>query len=125
MKNGKEIDEYGTEYWYKDDALHREDGPAVISPFGDSFWYKNGIHHRDDGPAVIWNDYSLEWFLDGLRHREDGPAVVYKKAVNAPNEYWLHDELLSFEEWLERISDKNKLLFYFQDTLRLLCQSLL
>ena len=29
MKNGLEIDEYGTKYWYKDGKLHRDDGPAI------------------------------------------------------------------------------------------------
>ena len=30
MKNGKYIEEYGFERWYKDGLLHREDGPAVL-----------------------------------------------------------------------------------------------
>ena len=30
MKNGLIVDEKGNLYWYLNDELHREDGPAVI-----------------------------------------------------------------------------------------------
>jgi hypothetical protein len=44
--------------------------------------------HREDGPAVIWQDGSKEW--------------------------WLHDNRLSFDEWLEEttgLTDEGKLMF--------------
>ena len=66
----------GTQFWYLDGNLHREDGPAVIYPDGIQRWYLNGKLHREDGPAVIYPDGYKEWWLKGKLHREDGPAVI-------------------------------------------------
>jgi hypothetical protein len=38
----------GYEYWYKNDQLHREDGPAIIEPFYQA-WYINGQITREFG----------------------------------------------------------------------------
>jgi len=36
----------GTEHWYKDGGLHRDDDkPAVIYPDGTKFWFKNGVEY--------------------------------------------------------------------------------
>ena len=43
-----------SKYWYKEDKLHREDGPAVELVRGQKEWYKEGKLHRIDGPAVEW-----------------------------------------------------------------------
>tara|TARA_B100001094_G_scaffold40487_1_gene35158 strand:+ start:3446 stop:3682 length:237 start_codon:yes stop_codon:yes gene_type:complete len=32
----------GTKYWYLNDELHREDGPAVQCANGTKYWYLNG-----------------------------------------------------------------------------------
>ena len=32
----------GTKYWYLNDRLHREDGPAVERANGYKYWYLNG-----------------------------------------------------------------------------------
>jgi hypothetical protein len=32
----------GTKFWYLNDELHREDGPAVEYSDGDKFWYLDG-----------------------------------------------------------------------------------
>ena len=32
----------GTQYWRLNGQLHREDGPAVITPSGKRLWYLNG-----------------------------------------------------------------------------------
>ena len=45
------VDEYSTN-WYKEDLLHREDGPAIECVNGDKFWYKEGELDRIDGPAI-------------------------------------------------------------------------
>jgi len=37
MRNGKIIDEYGSIGYYKDDKLHREDGPALIGISGSKY----------------------------------------------------------------------------------------
>jgi hypothetical protein len=42
MKNGMFVNQLGDKCWYKDDLLHRTDGPAVIWPNGYESWYLNG-----------------------------------------------------------------------------------
>ena len=54
--------------WYKDGALHREDGPAVKGPNGFEAWYRNGELHREDGPAVMCEKWGNGWYLDGVRY---------------------------------------------------------
>ena len=67
MKNGLFIDKYGDKYWYKDDRLHREDGPAVEWTNGTKFWYFNGKHHREDGPAVEGAEGYKAWVYHDKR----------------------------------------------------------
>mgnify|MGYP003345210780 CR=1 FL=1 len=42
MKNGRVVDSYGVERWYKNYFFHREDGPAVILPDGYKEYYLKG-----------------------------------------------------------------------------------
>ena len=67
----------GAKYWYLNDELHREDGPAVECANGSKFWYLNGKIHREDGPAIEYASGAKYWVLNGKPHREDGPAVEY------------------------------------------------
>jgi hypothetical protein len=67
----------GTQVWWLNGKLHREDGPAVIYPDGSQYWYLSGDLHREDGPAVIYPDGTKKWFLNDEFHREDGPAIIY------------------------------------------------
>ena len=69
------ISSTGTQSWYKDGKLHRENGPAVILTNGSQFWYKDGKLHRENGPAIIYSDGKQYWFQNDKLHREDGPAV--------------------------------------------------
>jgi hypothetical protein len=39
--DGLDIDMYGIKRWYKDNKLHREDGPAIENN-GINYWYYNG-----------------------------------------------------------------------------------
>jgi hypothetical protein len=55
----------GSEEYWINDKLHREDGSAVIFPNGTQVWYKNGKIHREDGPAVIHPNGTQEWYLNG------------------------------------------------------------
>ena len=72
------INSDGSEYWFKNDIPHREDGPAVIDKFRRAKeWRINGKLHREDGPAYIRDDGYQEWHLNGQRHRENGPAIIY------------------------------------------------
>jgi len=55
----------GSESWYLNGKLHREDGPAREYASGDKFWYLNGKLHREDGPAVEWpNNGTKYWYLN-------------------------------------------------------------
>jgi len=51
MKNGLIINERETSYYYLNDKLHREDGPAIERRNGDKEWWIHGKCHREDGPA--------------------------------------------------------------------------
>jgi len=48
MKNGLIVDEDGTEKYYKDNKLHREDGPAVIYKNGTEEWWLNNVEYPED-----------------------------------------------------------------------------
>lgn len=64
-------------YWYKNNKLHREDGPAVEFSNGKHLeWMINDEHHRNDGPAIICEDGTQAWYYNGSAHREDGPAII-------------------------------------------------
>jgi hypothetical protein len=90
MRNGLIIKPGGTKRWYKDDKLHREDGPAVLYPNGNKQYYRNGLLHRDDGPATI-EDYEYKWYIHGKLHREDGPAVIH---ANGEQDWCLNNKYL-------------------------------
>ena len=85
-----EIDDYGNKFWYLNDKLHREDGPAVEDADGSKYWYLKGKRHREDGPAYEYADGSKEWWFKGKRHRVDGPAI---ERVDGSEEWWLNDKL--------------------------------
>ncbi|MDP2696413.1 MAG: hypothetical protein Q8O87_04185 [bacterium] len=57
-------------YWYKNDNLHRVDGPAVECANGTKSWYISGKRHREDGPAIERADGSNEWHLNGRKLTE-------------------------------------------------------
>jgi hypothetical protein len=82
-----------------------------IFPSGSQFWYKNGQLHREDGPAVERSDGSKNWYLNGQLHREDGPAVEskdlhewYQYGANGTLEHWIDDKKAEciYEEKVER-----------------------
>jgi hypothetical protein len=52
-------------HWYKNNNLHREDGPAIEYADGTKYWYKEGKRHREDGPAVEYPDGTKYWYLEG------------------------------------------------------------
>lgn len=70
MKNGR-YENYGGVSYYKNDLLHREDGPASNWPNGDREWWFNGKLHRIDGPAIENANGSKEWFLNGIEYTEE------------------------------------------------------
>ena len=68
----------GTKHYYKNDQLHRLDGPAIEYANGDKYWHKDGMLHREYGPAVERVNGDKEWYIEGTRHRIDGPAIEHK-----------------------------------------------
>jgi len=64
MKYDIKIDEYGDKYYYVNNVLHREDGPAVEWHDGYKAWYVNGKRHREDGPAVERPNGNKDWYLN-------------------------------------------------------------
>jgi hypothetical protein len=101
--NGKTINKVGTEIWYKNGKLHREDGPSIIYIDGTKEWYQNGKRHREDGPAFVLSGGYKSWYKDGLRHREDGPAIEF---TNGDKEWWFQGERLS--ETMEKVMAERK-----------------
>jgi hypothetical protein len=105
-----------SQFWYKNDKLHREDGPAAIYADGTQYWYKDGKLHREDGPAIIYSYGSKYWYKYDKIHCEDGPAVI----LSGGNKYWYKDEIDIANDvytWakqcdidLENITDCDKLL---------------
>lgn len=85
--NGMGLSGEGNRYWFKDECVHREDGPAVIRLDGSEEWWVNGKRHREGGPAVIMASGYREWRLHGELHRLDGPAVIWE---TGEQEWWAH-----------------------------------
>lgn len=105
MKNGKYVNGRGSRFYYVDDKLHREDGPAKTEWVGFepiNYWYINGNLHRTDGPAIEAKG-NAEWFIHGQRHREDGPAYMRD---GTPYQWHLNDEKLTEQEFNARTLNK-------------------
>ena len=94
------------EAWYKDDKLHRLDGPSSIFYYKNgnvnyAVWYENDTRHRLDGPAVInyYPDGSVQyeaWWQNDRHHRLDGPSeILYNEdgTVNQETWYYLGEEM--------------------------------
>jgi len=95
IKYEVEVNANGDKYWYLNDKLHREDGPAVEDADGTNYWYLNGKLHREDGPAVEDADGTKCWYLNDKFHREDGPAIEY---ANGSKCWYLNDRYLTEAE---------------------------
>ena len=93
MTNESKMVEFedGNKFWYLNEKLHREQGPAFEGPDGTKEWYLNGERHREQGPAVIRSNGSNEWWLNGQLHREQGPAIEHS---DGSKEWWEYNELI-------------------------------
>ena len=74
----------GDKFWYLNDELHREDGPAIDGSSGHKEWYLNGNLHREDGPAVEWADGYKSWWLNGECLTEEEHRVRMYPVVETP-----------------------------------------
>jgi len=65
------VNDNGTKFWFLNDQLHREDGPAIEYNNGTKFWYLNGKQHREDGPAIEWSNGDKLWYLNDKQLTEE------------------------------------------------------
>ena len=79
MKDGCNIDKFGTKIWYKNNKFHREDGPAFEFTNGIKYWYLYGKRHRIDGPAAEYTNGKKEWFLNGNKYSEEEHLFYVRK----------------------------------------------
>lgn len=101
----------GVKKWYVRGALHRTDGPAILTPKYQKY-YLNGKCHREDGPAYIAissnGDQSLKYYKHGLLHREDGPAVnLQNKCLYYFYEGQAYPDIKNDQEWVNFLKFKN------------------
>jgi len=80
------VDLDGTQAWYLNDKLHREDGPAFVLSNGDKAWFINGKKHRVDGPAIIRANGKQEWWTNGNRI-SDAEIKEWQEQYNIPENY--------------------------------------
>lgn len=64
----------GAMIWCQNGTRHRDgDMPAVIHVDGTQFWYEANILHREDGPAIISPEGNLAWYKFG---QPDIPSMI-------------------------------------------------
>ena len=65
--------------------LHREDGPAIIyhSPVDDCHqsWFRNNSLHRIDGPARVWDNKKPQYYLNGLRYLKPTYDLIVEEVL--------------------------------------------
>jgi len=83
MKNGKHIDDNENSWYYKNNKLHREDGPAYENSNGFKIWYLNDKLHREDGPAIEHSNGNKEWwYYDNLaKNKEEFYNDKWRKEI--------------------------------------------
>lgn len=65
----------GQFHFYKDNQLHREDGPAQFDHHGNYTYYLHGLEHRVDGPASF-HFGTKTWKQKGKYYRRGGQPVI-------------------------------------------------
>jgi hypothetical protein len=102
----------GTQEIYLDaeGRLHRDDGPAIVTPgpdycaiqfYTEERYYYHGQLHRTGAPAIVrhrladsiieFNRPHEKWYHMGKLHRLDGPAIVNEDVMR--NKYYRDGEL--------------------------------
>jgi hypothetical protein len=89
--------------YYKNNKLHRDNGPAVVENCLSgwdvaSYWYKEGVIHREDGPAVELLDHmndkvTHEYYINGIQYKESEyreKIVEYKKEEKRKREHFFN-----------------------------------
>ena len=75
MRNGLVVDKKSTKYWYVNDKLHRENGPAIEEANDTKRWYINDKLHREDGPAIEYANGTKQWWVNDRRLTEEEFAL--------------------------------------------------
>lgn len=75
-------------HWYKNNILHREDGPAIEYPNGENYWYLEGRRYRQinlEDYVVLNHDkgkYGIMWYhlldKDKILEHPDIPGLIIK-----------------------------------------------
>ena len=91
------ITKSGVRYWFKQNEISRDNGPAIVDLPYYRAWWLDGKPHRVGGPVYIWGDGLREWFENGERHNISGPAVIYPDGTV---EYWISGKQLSEYEFM-------------------------
>lgn len=92
------------ERWLKDGQVHREDGPAIITPDAKGFksmWYRYDKQHREDGPALIFSNGKKQYWVDGEKIRIETMQLIQ----NETSKEKLASHLISTsgaERWLAK-----------------------
>lgn len=94
MKNGWDEDEYGTKWHYVNDAIHNDNGPAIIFHDGLQVYCQHGKDHREDGPAEIWPNGDVCYFLFGIEVTEEQLAIMGLE--DYPKEGFTKDQVIVF-----------------------------
>lgn len=93
----------GIIYWFYDNELHREDGPAVTLPNASYEWWYKGELHREGGPAEVDLTLGLtKYYIHGKLHRMDGAAVEYR---DGSLEWWIEGIQLSEEAFNLKVKE--------------------
>ena len=79
MRQCKIVDENKNVKYFKDDKLHREDGPALELVSGTKYWYINGKRHRIDGPAIEWVDGHKSWYINDIHYSHEDWLVAVRR----------------------------------------------
>lgn len=88
LRCSKEVNNYtGSIRYYKDDKLHRADGPAVELARGYKGWMVNGEFHREDGPARTWitrYNKRYHYYLNNVRYsnKDKYDAELQRRKLN-------------------------------------------
>jgi hypothetical protein len=96
------------EVWTNDKGeKHRIYGPAVRvldKKYHLVEWYKEDKLHRLDGPARVHRD-NMFWYKEGKLHRLDGPAIIERAG---PKQYWIEGQKLSPKEYKKEIARRKR-----------------
>ena len=70
-KYNVDVFEDGSEFWYHNGLMHRENGPAVTEETGDKYWYLEGrcMSKEDWDGAIVPTDMTLKEVEDKLGYK--------------------------------------------------------